>query len=155
MDRIASSHHMQFENIQWHYFVCWLARGYKYSLTLTFDLSQTFFIEASLSEPHTSGTALWKCVNVQACLRPYTVNFKWAHSNISRRSISRALDLLHEAGLMRATARVQRRRPGVKAHVATSDLSLYRPSTAGRSQAVQTSTDHGWGRASCAWHERH
>ena len=71
-------------------------------------------IGASLSEPHTSGTAFRKCVNVRACLRPYTVNFKWAHSNISRRSISWALDLLHEAGLLRATARVQRRQPGAK-----------------------------------------
>ena len=37
-------------------------------------------IGASLSEPHTSGTALRKCVNVRmcllACLWPYTVNFK-------------------------------------------------------------------------------
>ena len=33
-------------------------------------------IGASLSEHHTSGTALWKCVNVHACLQPYTVNFK-------------------------------------------------------------------------------
>ena len=37
-------------------------------------------IGASLSEPHTSGTALRKCVYVRtyirACLRPYTVNFK-------------------------------------------------------------------------------
>ena len=32
---------------------------------------------ASLSEPHTSGTALGKCVcNVLVCLRPYTINFK-------------------------------------------------------------------------------
>ena len=26
------------------------------------------FIGASLSEPHTSGTALWKCVNIHMCL---------------------------------------------------------------------------------------
>ena len=33
-------------------------------------------VGASLSEPHTSGTALWKYVcNVLVCLRPYTVNF--------------------------------------------------------------------------------
>ena len=42
-------------------------------------------IGASLSEPHTSVTALRKCVCMLACLRPYTVNFKWAHLNISRR----------------------------------------------------------------------
>ena len=39
-----------------------------------------FLVGASLSEPHTSGTVLQKCVNVhtyiRACLRPYTVNFK-------------------------------------------------------------------------------
>ena len=51
---------------------------------------------ASLSEPHTSVTALRTCVCMLACLfacldRPLTVNFKWAHSNISRRSI------VHEA----------------------------------------------------------
>ena len=35
-----------------------------------------FLIGASLSEPHTSGTALRRCVytNDSACLRPYTVN---------------------------------------------------------------------------------
>ena len=36
-------------------------------------------IGASLSEPHTGGTALRKCVNIRmyvlACLQPYTVNF--------------------------------------------------------------------------------
>ena len=38
----------------------------------------SYIIGASLSEPHTSGTALWKCANVHACLRPYTVKFKCA-----------------------------------------------------------------------------
>ena len=38
--------------------------------------TQLHIIGASLSEPHTSGTALRKCVNVRACLRPYAVNFK-------------------------------------------------------------------------------
>ena len=49
-------------------------------------------IGASLSEPHTSVTALRTRVYLcaYACLdRPLTGNFKWAHSNISRRSISR------------------------------------------------------------------
>ena len=51
------------------------APGYEASTTVfrlvpfTLDL-----IGASLSEPHTSGTALQKCVH--ACLQPYTVNFK-------------------------------------------------------------------------------
>ena len=31
---------------------------------------------ASLSEPHNSRTTLRKCVNIHACLEPYTVNFK-------------------------------------------------------------------------------
>ena len=36
--------------------------------------THTNIIGASLSEPHTSGTALRKCVcNVLVCLRPYTV----------------------------------------------------------------------------------
>ena len=39
----------------------------------------TSLIGASLSEPHTSGTSLQKCVcNVLVCLWPYTVNFKGA-----------------------------------------------------------------------------
>ena len=46
-------------------------------------------VGASLSEPHTSGTALWKCVNVHpcllACLRPYTVNFKSTVQNYTSR----------------------------------------------------------------------
>ena len=33
-------------------------------------------IEANLSEPHTSGTALCGCVCIRPCLRPYTINFK-------------------------------------------------------------------------------
>ena len=45
-------------------------------------------IGASLSEPHTSGTALQKCVNVRmcllACLWPYTVNFKCAFKYFSK-----------------------------------------------------------------------
>ena len=43
------------------------------------DAVYGYLIGASLSEPHTSGTALRKCVTyVLACLRPYTVNFKCA-----------------------------------------------------------------------------
>ena len=34
------------------------------------------FIGASLSEPHTSRTALHRCVCIWPCLRPYTINFK-------------------------------------------------------------------------------
>ena len=36
----------------------------------------SLLIGVSLSEPHTSVTALWKCVFVLVCLWPYTVNFK-------------------------------------------------------------------------------
>ena len=39
-------------------------------------------IGASLSEPHTSMTALVEVVCMYVCLRPYTINFKWAHLNI-------------------------------------------------------------------------
>ena len=47
------------------------------------------FIGASMSEPHTSGSAMCTCVYtyVLVCWRLYTVNYKWAHSNISLRSI--------------------------------------------------------------------
>ena len=45
-------------------------------------------VGVSLSEPHTSGTALWKCVNVRpcllACLQPYTVNFKCTFKYFSK-----------------------------------------------------------------------
>ena len=45
-------------------------------------------IRASLSEPHTSGTALRKCVCIiLVCLRPYTMNVKCVFkyfSNIER-----------------------------------------------------------------------
>ena len=41
------------------------------------NISAKLLIGTSLSEPHTSGTTLRKCVcNVLVCLRPYTVNFK-------------------------------------------------------------------------------
>ena len=40
-------------------------------------------IGASLSEPHTSVTALAEVVCMYVCLGPYTVNFKWAYLNIS------------------------------------------------------------------------
>ena len=48
----------------------------------TYDIH---IIGASLSKPHTSGTALRKCVYVLAAIYR---KFKWAHSNISQRSIS-------------------------------------------------------------------
>ena len=58
-------------------------------------------IGASLSEPHTSVTSLSTCVCIYACLlacldRPLTVNFKWAHSNISRCPRWRVLQLSRE-----------------------------------------------------------
>ena len=47
--------------------------------TQQFDIS-LLFIGASLSNPHTSATALQKCVciltSLFACLQPYTINFK-------------------------------------------------------------------------------
>ena len=45
-------------------------------------------IGVSLSDPHTSETALCMCVSIYTCLQPYTVTFKWGHSNILWRSIS-------------------------------------------------------------------
>ena len=44
-----------------------------------------YIIGASLSEPHTSVTALRTCVSIYLSMdRPLTINFKSAHSNISR-----------------------------------------------------------------------
>ena len=61
-----------------------------------------YIIGASLSEPHTSGTALRKCVNIRtclfACLRPYTVNFKWAFKYFPK--IERPHTLGGNAGLL-------------------------------------------------------
>ena len=76
-----------------------------------------FFWGVSLSEPHTSVTALVEVVCMSVCLRPYTVNFKWAHLNISWR-----LSFVHvlavrpspQSRRWRATARAQRRHEGTK-----------------------------------------
>ena len=54
-------------------------------------------IRASLSEPHTSGTALRKCVcNVLVCLRPYTVNFKCEFKYFPKKECPRALTVVGE-----------------------------------------------------------
>ena len=59
--------------------------GY-YILFLQWAGLGTRLVGASLSEPHTSGTALRKCVCIYACLRPYTVKkFFKANLNISRK----------------------------------------------------------------------
>ena len=44
-----------------------------------------------MSEPHTSRTALQKCVNVRACLRPYTGNFKCTFKYFQKIERPRAL----------------------------------------------------------------
>ena len=61
---------------------------------------------ASLSEPHTSGTALQKYVYLRACLRPYTINFKCMFKYFPKIERPRALVL--GEGQCWATARVQR-----------------------------------------------
>ena len=47
----------------------------------------TLRVGATLSEPHTSKTALCTCMCMLACLlaslQPHTVNFKWARSNLN------------------------------------------------------------------------
>ena len=57
--------------------------------------TSTWLIGASLNEPHTSGTALWKCVKIHACLlaclRSYTVNFKCAFKYFPKIERPRAL----------------------------------------------------------------
>ena len=52
------------------------------------------FIGVSLSESHTSGTALHTCVWLLACLLPYTVNFKWVHFKILKFT---KIELVHSA----------------------------------------------------------
>ena len=60
-------------------------------------------IGASLSEPHTSVTALCRCVCIRLCLQPYTINFKSAFKCFSKIEHPRALALQ-----CWPTARVQR-----------------------------------------------
>ena len=72
--------------------------------------TKAILIGASLSEPHTSGTAFWKCVcNVLVCLRPYTVNFKCSFKYFSKTERPRALTVVGEGYC--ATARVQHWQP--------------------------------------------
>ena len=61
-------------------------------------------IGASLSEPHTSGTALRKCVCIRACLRPYTVNFKCAFKYFPKIKRPRALSQLAMLGHCQSAA---------------------------------------------------
>ena len=42
--------------------------AYSYKSEVYFCREATYIIGATLSEPHTSGTALRKCVNIHACL---------------------------------------------------------------------------------------
>ena len=69
-------------------------------------------IGTSLSGPHTSVTAFHICVCLFACLLaclwPYTANFKWAHSDISRRHRERSRIALPQAHCWwRATGRAK------------------------------------------------
>ena len=70
-------------------FSYWIVEAKFGNHALELDSILSLFIGASLSEPHTSVTALrtsaCMLVRLYACLnRPLTVNFKSAHSNISR-----------------------------------------------------------------------
>ena len=139
-------------------FLEWNKSELQYMLTMGCLNEWKWFQGAILSEPHTSGTALRKCVNVSACFWPYTINFKWVHSNISRRTISpaqsSARSSAHEGYGPSAASVTQSK---VKAHVATSGLCFYRPSTAGRLRTggeIWTVVEVASGRASHAWHER-
>ena len=81
-----------------------------WQLTIKHNWIASIIIGASLSEPHTSGTALRKCVNVRmyvlACLRPYTVNFKCAFKYFPKIERPRTLSEGHSEGICWATAKV-------------------------------------------------
>ena len=105
---------------------------------LIFDNKMKRFIGASLSEPHTSVTALHTFVCIYACLlacldRPLTVNFEWAHSNISQKSISWSTWRPGES-YCQSAADPERRRLKLK-HVWRWFVLV--PTTASHSQAVQ------------------
>ena len=63
-------------------------------------------IGVSLSKPHTSGTALRRCMCIQPCLWPYTINFKCAFKYFPK--IERPCPLAWQCW---ATAKVQRWQP--------------------------------------------
>ena len=90
--------------------------------------SPPHFIGESLSEPHTSETALIAQMCVYTTLQPYIINFKWVHSNISWRLI-----LCTKHGLLPCPSAVWVTWREVKACVAISGLCFYRPSTVGHS----------------------
>ena len=58
-------------------------------LCMAGEMVLAHIIGASVSEPHTSVTALRTCICMLACLLvclwPCTINFKWAYLNISQR----------------------------------------------------------------------
>ena len=107
------------------------------------------FIGASLSQPHTSGTALWKCVCIRmclfACLRPYTVNFKCALKYFPKIECPRALDVKGNAGLLPECS-VDNRSVNSSSLTPMVPYILFvtaptdRPSTADYSQTVQNYT---------------
>ena len=91
-------------------------------------------VGASLSEPHTSGTALRKCVcNLLVCLRPYTINYKCAFKYFPK------IECLH--GTMLCYCQSAALATVVEACTAPYFLfvtaATERPSMAGCSQTVQ------------------
>ena len=85
-----------------------------------------FVIGVSLSEPHTSVTALRTRVYLSTD-RPLTINFKWAHSNISR--ISMLWSMRRPVTAWRATVRVQCRGPRAKTTEVEARVALVCAST--------------------------
>ena len=69
-------------------------------------------IGASLSEPHTSGTALRKCVNIRTYVRPCLLAAIYRKFQMSTFKYFTKIDLMHEACYKQAIAlptEVQRR----------------------------------------------
>ena len=71
-------------------------------IVATYKFQVYIMFGVSLSEPHNSRTALRKCVNVRACLEPYTVNFKCMFKYFPKIEHPRALG--GNAGLLPSAA---------------------------------------------------
>ena len=83
-------------------------------------------IGASLSEPHTSMTALLTCVCIRLSMnRPLTVNFKWAHIQIFHEDRYRAWSMWRPV----EGVRMQRRRPRAKTTEVVARMALVCAST--------------------------
>ena len=102
---------------------------------------KTIFIGVSLSEPHTSGTVLRKCVNVRACLLAAIYRTRNECIQIFHEDRSCAQSML--SGLLPCPSAASVTWREVKARVATYFWFVLLPTINGRSLTGGTSMDSG------------